>query len=375
MNFKSVLVLSVLMLILLQCDRPGLAPAEFRTLTEPRNYVCYLSPDKIKIDGVISDAEWGDVPWSEDFSDIEGDVKPEPAYYTRVKILWDPDYLYVAAELEEPHVWATITERDEVIFYDNDFEVFIDPDGDTHLYYELEINAFSTLWDLLLIKPYRDGGPAVNGWDIPGLLAAVKVQGSVNDPSDQDVGWTIEIAIPMSALEECSPAVVPPKNGTHWRINFSRVEWQTEIVDGQYSKIVNPSTGKPFPEYNWVWAPQGHINMHMPEFWGILQFSTIQAGLGKADFQAPEDLKSRWIIRQIYTREHEYFRRFGIYTSRLRDLGFQTAPVLEAGQRLELHAGPSGFTATISSEKPFWSITIFEDSRVVIHVSSGNEPK
>ena len=59
-----------------------------------------------------------------------------------------------------------MTERDSVIFRDNDFEVFIDPDGDTHAYYELEINALGTVWDLLLLKPYRDGGPAINGWDI-----------------------------------------------------------------------------------------------------------------------------------------------------------------------------------------------------------------
>jgi hypothetical protein len=42
--------------------------------------------------------------------------------------------------LESPHVWATLTNHDTVIFQDPDFEVFIDPDGDTHNYYEFEIN-------------------------------------------------------------------------------------------------------------------------------------------------------------------------------------------------------------------------------------------
>jgi len=78
-------------------------------------------------------------------------------------MLWDDTYFYVAAQLEEPDVWATLTQRDTVIFYDNDFEVFIDPDGDTHNYYELEVNAFGTLWDLMLLTPYRDGGPAIDG--------------------------------------------------------------------------------------------------------------------------------------------------------------------------------------------------------------------
>ena len=51
----------------------------------------------------------------------------------------------------------TLTEHDSVIFQDNDFEVFIDPDGDNHNYYEIEINALNTEWDLRLPKPYRDG--------------------------------------------------------------------------------------------------------------------------------------------------------------------------------------------------------------------------
>ncbi len=63
---------------------------------------------------------------------------------------------------------ARCTARDSVIFHDNDFEVFVDPDGDTHAYYELEVNALGTQWDLMLIKPYRDGGRAIDAWDIAG---------------------------------------------------------------------------------------------------------------------------------------------------------------------------------------------------------------
>ena len=101
--------------------------------------------------------------------DIEGDRRPEPRFRTRMKMLWDDQALYIAAELEEPHVWATLTEHDSVIFHDNDFEVFLDPDGDSHLYAELELNALNTTWDLLLPKPYKDGGKAVDAWEIAGL--------------------------------------------------------------------------------------------------------------------------------------------------------------------------------------------------------------
>jgi hypothetical protein len=44
-----------------------------------------------------------------------------------MKMLWDDDALYVGAWLEEPQVVATLTEKNSVIFHDNDFEVFINP--------------------------------------------------------------------------------------------------------------------------------------------------------------------------------------------------------------------------------------------------------
>ena len=75
-------------------------------------------------------------------------------------MVWDDKYLYFAAEIEEPHVWGTLTQHDSVIFRDNDFEVFIDPNGDTHEYYEFEMNALNTGWDLFLaqaVQLWRDG--------------------------------------------------------------------------------------------------------------------------------------------------------------------------------------------------------------------------
>src|SRR5262245_6880386 len=99
-------------------------------LPAPKGYVCPKAVGPVAVDGRPDDAAWRDVPWTDDFVDIEGDARPKPRFRTRAKMAWDDRYLYVAAELEEPHVWATLTGHDAVIFHDNDFEVFIDPDGD-----------------------------------------------------------------------------------------------------------------------------------------------------------------------------------------------------------------------------------------------------
>ncbi len=187
-------------------------------------------------------------------------------------MLWDGRAFYIGAELQEPHLWGTLIRHDAVIFHDNDFEVFIHPDGDGREYYELELNALNTTWDLLLPRPYRDGGKADNSWEIRGLKTAVRVYGTLNDPRDTDRGWTIEIALPWEALGEFAHRPAPPRDGDAWRVNFSRVEWRTDVVDGKYVK--RPG----LKEDNWVWSPQGAINMHMPEKWGFFEFRAGQAG-------------------------------------------------------------------------------------------------
>ncbi len=237
----------------------------------PKGYVCSRASRPIVIDGQLDDADWAEAPWTTDFVDIEGDKKPRPRYRTRAKMLWDDEYFYIAAQLDEPHVWATLTKHDSVIFHDPDFEVFIDPDGDNHEYYEFEINALNTGWDLRLPKPYKDGGSAVDAWEIPGLRTAVSIVGTINNPSDIDKGWSVEIAIPWKVLGEFTKVASPPREGDQWRVNFSRVEWLFTVEDGKYQKIPG------IKEDNWVWSPQGVIDMHRPETWGYVQFSRSKA--------------------------------------------------------------------------------------------------
>lgn len=232
-----------------------------------RTYQAHRVATAPRIDGSLADAAWRQAPWSQPFVDIVGAAGATPRYATRVKLLWDDSALYIAARLEEPEVWATLTQRDAVIFHDNDFEVFIDPDGDARQYAELEINALNTVWDLFLEIPYRDGGHADDAWDIAGLRTAVRVQGTLNHPADTDSSWTVELALPWRGLARASHNVAAPRVGEQWRINFSRVEWQVDTADGIYHKVAGR------PEDNWVWSPQGVVDMHQPEKWGVVEFA------------------------------------------------------------------------------------------------------
>lgn len=276
----------------------------------PAHYICQRAQSTLILDGKLDKPFWEQAPWSSDFVDIEGSAQPLPPKRTRVKMLWDDHYLYIGAELEEDQIWATLTERDSVIFHDNDFEVFIDPDGDTHNYYEFEMNALNTVWDLFLPKPYRDGGPPINGWDITGLQTAVHIQGELNNPRANNLGWSLEIAMPWKILKESAPHGQAPQVGDVWRINFSRVNWLVEVKDGQYVKKVNPETNAPYPEANWVWSPQGLINMHYPELWGFLLFAQEPT-----EFQMDPDELLKWELRRLYYRQRNYYAQHGAFSN------------------------------------------------------------
>lgn len=250
----------------------------------PRKYICRRVPEPIHIDGSLNHPAWSKLPWTEDFVDITGDDALPPHFRTRAKMGWDDDFFYIGAEMEEPHVWGTITKQNEVIFHDNDFEVFIDPDGDGLNYYEFEINALGTIWELSLPKPYGEGGEPILGCNLPGLKSAVHVNGVLNDPTYEDEGWSVEIAFPWKELATYNKNTgrsTPPSSGDTWKVNFSRVQWKHEAVDGKYMRI--PPHGTPLaenlnpeeqehPEDNWVWSPQGAVNMHLPLRWGEVEF-------------------------------------------------------------------------------------------------------
>lgn len=324
----------------------------------PKYYVCHRA-SPVKIDGKLDDIAWRAAAWTDLFVDIEGDKKPQPRFRTRVKMLWDNEFFYIAAEMEEPHVWGTLTRHDSVIFHDNDFEVFIDPNGDSHEYYEFEINALTTGWDLFLPRPYKDGGSAINAWDIPGMKTAVHVDGTLNNPRDADRGWSVELAFPWAVLREAAHRPAPPRDGDQWRVNFSRVEWQHEVVNGEYRKV----TGK--PEDNWVWSPQGVIDMHRPETWGYVQFST--AAPGTVPFRPDPTSPARHLLHRVYYAQRAFRAEHGRWARTLEELelGDLNHPSLAAPLEMQVTDNLFQVTATVAlPDGDTERVHIQQDSRV-----------
>ena len=207
-------------------------------------------------------------------------------------------------------------------------------DGTTHYYKEYEMNALNQTWDLLLARPYGDGGgenstrvDGKDGWDMqPPLHCATKVYGKINDPGGPaDKGWSVEVALPLRklAFNQLPTVNVPPRDGDYWRLDFSRVEYHVTVVaKGKsapyYNKVANA------PEDNWVWSPIGVIDMHNPDRWGMLQFSTEPARSQKGVGVGVAVRNPEWPLREsamaTYYAQKAYKAQHGNYTASLKAL-------------------------------------------------------
>lgn len=286
----------------------------------PRQYVVHRGTPG-KIDGDLQKAAWKRAPWSDAFVEIRGHADaplgtfPTHLQQTKVKMLWDSQFLYIAAQMEYvegDEITATFTERNSPIFHvDSDFEVFIDPAGCCHGYKELEMNALNTVWNLMLDRPYLDGGKECSGrvakegqanfWDVKAQKTAAKiVRGKLHD-SSRPSRWACEIALAHSETLQGAPVMgAQPKVGAFWRANFSRVEDKGET--------------------NWTWAPQiawaaakqkyqGQVNMHLPDAWGYLVFADERGSL-EDGFPASEWRDPAWAVRHVAACVYNAARAF-----------------------------------------------------------------
>jgi len=264
------------------------------------------------IDGDVFKPEWERVPWSTPFVEIRGEADAPPgsgptaAQETRMKMMWDDEYLYIAAVMDvaagDPII-AKFKERNSPIFHtDSDFEVFIDPAGCCHSYKELELNAINTVWNLMLTKVYAEGGKEISGriakpgdpdyYEVKAQKTATRITKGALESPGAPAQWVCELAMAHRDTLEQVPVATTPAIGAHWRINFSRVEEKGQI--------------------NWVWSPQvrwhardqryeGDVNMHAPDSWGYVVFADERGelpGRGASDSAASSWSDPEWPARR-----------------------------------------------------------------------------
>lgn len=259
-------------------------------------YKCYRTRSPLLIDGKLDEAAWQKAPQSPRFIDVIGG---NPGIYdTRSALLWDDQHLYIAFWCEEPYPEAHITERDGLLWFENDIEVFIDG-GDT--YYEFQINALNTIYEVFYIwrDAYVKGGRfdvpefdvfsqdaltfggnhdrtgeffwrgshprknrwAFRNWDFPGLRTAVHIDGKLNDNTVVSKGWTLELAFPWQGMKWLADGrSLPPTEGDVWRLFLGRYEKM--MLNGEETHV------------GWAWDKIGTNDNHYPERFTAVSFST-----------------------------------------------------------------------------------------------------
>lgn len=363
LGMKKVYPLLFLITMLVGCTQEKNQQPLVLELPIPKSYEIPITQSSMSIDGIADENSWKNTPWTDLFIDIEGSKNPLPYFDTRVKMLWDDEFIYFYAELEEEHVWGDITERDAVIFHNNDFEIFIKPNQFQPYYAEFEVNALGTLWELFLARPYRRNGPVLNQWDVNNTQIGIDIQGTLNNPSDIDKGWSIEIAIPIIAIKDIDRGS-KIEDGSIWRINFSRVQWQHQVNNGVYSRKED-ANGSLLHENNWVWTEQSAIAMHRPEHWGYVFFSTENNPDEPSGYKDEFEVEQQ-LLYYLYRKQLEWNSEKKTFSSNITDFGGPDFLVNSESLTASITLTKLGFEITVSN-KENRSITVNQDGYIITH--------
>ena len=199
--------------------------------------VAVKAVDPIVLDGKLDEADWKNAPAYplvhalRQYSEADWDVQEffrngvvEPG---KVKVLWDDKYLYVGIEFTDRDLYAEVKEDQKHHYRTGDVaEIFLKP-LDKRWYWELYVTPLGNKTAFFFPGRGTLGLPSVHPDKLPlkGLKTSAFACGTVNDPSDQDVKWTAEMAIPRSeAGREIGLAPNVP-----WLIFFARYNYGKDL--------------------------------------------------------------------------------------------------------------------------------------------------
>lgn len=239
--------------------QPENASAQEPAIKRPE-YQILRSGGPIKIDGRLDEPAWFAAPDVGEFHFtwyVAGEKETSIA-----KMLWDDQNLYVGHVCADAHITARHTEHDSKIPEDDCFEVIFAPDpARPEVYFNLEWNVVGGYLDNF--RPEGPDKPRAKVWDAEGVQIAGTFVGTLNDDTDLDSHWIVEVAIPLQNFAKYMPHT-PPHPGDYWNLNLNRHGGPTNM---QYSQWSRASTPKP--------------NFHTPHEFGRAVFSNRISPFGR----------------------------------------------------------------------------------------------
>jgi hypothetical protein len=186
----------------------------------PARVQAWASADPIVLDGVLDDPAWqhGGASLHESGTGEPADIDARLGGPTTVSFAWDAEHLYVAGSLPDPDLYAPHHQRDDPLYRDEAFEVFLAANNSGSHYLEHQVSARDVVFDAQFPK-YRKGDEGWNGsW-----RSAVALDGEL-ERRGHDRGWTVELAFAWTELCENTKIDCPPKPGQELRVNVFRLD-------------------------------------------------------------------------------------------------------------------------------------------------------
>lgn len=192
-----------------------------------------------KLSGNGKAPEWSATSWIT-LPHREGPRK----YETKVKLLYSTTGIYGLFFCEDQVITSTLKEDNADLYNEDVVEIFFWPDESAPLYFEYELSPYN--YELPILVPNDKG--TFFGWLPWHYEGERKTRHATNI---EGKSWTAEFFIPYALLKPL--ANVPPTQGTTWRCNFYRIDYDQGASE-------------------WSWQPT-RTNFHDIESFGTILFN------------------------------------------------------------------------------------------------------
>ena len=221
------------------------------------DFVCHWAAVPLTIDGAADEEAWTRAQVIDGFR-IPGATQAEaialPKTATRARLLWDRQYLYFYAQLDDHDLFADVIERDGKTWDNDVFEIFLKPGREHTGYYEFQVNAAGTEMDLFLPDKNSGGYSVLKSANTFHMQTKVQRRGTLNERGDRDVGWSVEGRIPWI---DFMPTGGRPDVDEKWLMALCRYDY-TQDTEPELSSC----------------APLSKLDFHLVEDYAPLRFAS-----------------------------------------------------------------------------------------------------
>lgn len=226
---------------------------DFIAVWNPPHISARYTDERIVIDGIASERAWNAAPKTEPWRDPR-DGTTSDAQPTTAQLLWSEEGLYLFIKAQDEHIWSTLHRRDQHLWEEEVIEVFLDPKRTAKNYVEIQVNPLNTVFDALFPSADERNIERAKAHNLSGLRTAVSLQGTLNDPTDRDGHWTVEMFIPFADL----PDLERDERGRPAPMGLNLYRYDRPDNDTVHTT---------------AWSPVGAGTFHRPERFGVIRWS------------------------------------------------------------------------------------------------------